>query len=203
MTFSQIVESLVAKKGMTKNKFLTELGLNHNSFKNWEKQNPSGAVVAKVADYFDVSTDYLLGRTDISLAIDKNSKGGEDAKTSQEINREKVNEESEYYNKLFFNLAKAFDLDGIEIETIRKYVFLQKKHRNKIKIHLKNMVDVEFNEFSGQNAELAKEEATFEFIKGGLINIENAESRSLTSADFASHVQDETAKRATTDTNKA
>lgn len=54
---------LVNKKGITKNKLLTDLKLSKNSFVNWQERNtvPSGETLAKIAEYFNVSTDYLLG----------------------------------------------------------------------------------------------------------------------------------------------
>ena len=41
---------------------LTDLHLGKNSFINWESRGtvPSGEVVTKIADYFDVTVDYLL-----------------------------------------------------------------------------------------------------------------------------------------------
>jgi len=42
-----------------------KLGYSSGSLTNWQKGTvPSGDIVAKFADYFNVSTDYLLGRTD-------------------------------------------------------------------------------------------------------------------------------------------
>lgn len=66
MTFLVRIEELIHSKGITKNKLLVDLGLNKSSFFDWERRNtiPSGEIVAKIADYFQVSTDYLLGRTD-------------------------------------------------------------------------------------------------------------------------------------------
>lgn len=60
------VTELIKSRGITRNKLLLETGINTNAFQNWEKRGniPSGDVVAKIADYFHVSTDYLLGRTD-------------------------------------------------------------------------------------------------------------------------------------------
>jgi len=60
------VTELIKSRGITKNKLLVELGLNTNAFKNWENRNtvPGGDTLSKIADYFHVSTDYLLGRTD-------------------------------------------------------------------------------------------------------------------------------------------
>ena len=57
---------LIKKKGITKNKLLTDLGLSKNSFIKWGKRGsiPSSETLLKIAKYFDVSTDYLLGNTD-------------------------------------------------------------------------------------------------------------------------------------------
>jgi len=38
------------------------LGLGNGTIKKWGKTAPSGDRLAKVADYFNVTTDYLLGR---------------------------------------------------------------------------------------------------------------------------------------------
>lgn len=57
------VTQLIKQAGISKNKLLTDLGLNKNSFVNWEKRDtvPSGDTLTKIAEYFNVSTDYLLG----------------------------------------------------------------------------------------------------------------------------------------------
>jgi transcriptional regulator with XRE-family HTH domain len=39
-----------------------ELGFSKNYLYKWKKSTPSSDKLAKVADYFHVSTDYLLGR---------------------------------------------------------------------------------------------------------------------------------------------
>lgn len=39
------------------------LGFGRNSLYGWKKKIPNGANLEKVADYFNVSVDYLLGRT--------------------------------------------------------------------------------------------------------------------------------------------
>lgn len=64
--FLQRVTELIDSHGITRNKLLTEIGLNKNSFVVWENRGtvPGGNTLSKLADYFHVSTDYLLGRTD-------------------------------------------------------------------------------------------------------------------------------------------
>ncbi|NMG96082.1 helix-turn-helix domain-containing protein [Streptococcus pneumoniae] len=40
------------------------LNFSNGSLRKWETSTPSGDKIEKIADYFNVSTDYLLGRTD-------------------------------------------------------------------------------------------------------------------------------------------
>ncbi|OXS73206.1 hypothetical protein B1B04_13035 [Lysinibacillus sp. KCTC 33748] len=42
-----------------------KLDFGRNSLYGWKKKIPNGANLEKVADYFNVSVDYLLGRTDV------------------------------------------------------------------------------------------------------------------------------------------
>ena len=74
MEFIGRVLQLIKNKGVTKNKLLTDLGLSKNSFVAWEGRGtiPSGEVISKIANYFDVSTDYLLKGEDAPM--DKSSK---------------------------------------------------------------------------------------------------------------------------------
>lgn len=39
------------------------LDISNGTINKWDKQNPSVNALEKIADYFSVSTDYLLGRT--------------------------------------------------------------------------------------------------------------------------------------------
>ena len=65
--FVECLDGLLTESGISRNKMLTDLQIAKNSFNNWAKRGtiPSGDVIVKIADYFNVSTDYLLGRTDI------------------------------------------------------------------------------------------------------------------------------------------
>ena len=71
--FLETVLSLLSKKGVSKNKMLTDLELGKNSFVNWENRGtiPGGNTLNKIAEYFEVSTDYLLGNTQTSAENDK------------------------------------------------------------------------------------------------------------------------------------
>ncbi len=59
-----LIKSLCNKKGITVSALGVELGLGKNSITRWDENKPSVDRVQKVADYFGVSVDYLLSRTD-------------------------------------------------------------------------------------------------------------------------------------------
>lgn len=66
--FHDRLNELIKQKDITRNKLLMKLKLNKSSILMWEKRNsiPKQATLEKIADYFNVSTDYLLGKTDIA-----------------------------------------------------------------------------------------------------------------------------------------
>ena len=56
---------LIAKsKGLTITTVLKEVNLGRNTMANFKTSMPKADNLAKIADYLDCSTDYLLGRTD-------------------------------------------------------------------------------------------------------------------------------------------
>lgn len=62
----QRIKDLCAKKGISVSKLESDLGFGNSSIKKWEKvSSPSVDKISKIANYFGVSVDYLLGRTDI------------------------------------------------------------------------------------------------------------------------------------------
>ena len=62
-TFEKIKE-LADKQGISLNKLEEKLGFSRNTIYNMKKSTPNVERVSMIADYFNVSTDYLLGRTD-------------------------------------------------------------------------------------------------------------------------------------------
>lgn len=64
------IKSLCTEKGITISKLESDLGFSNSSIKKWEKiSSPSVDKILKVANYFNVSLDYLLGKTDIVGSI--------------------------------------------------------------------------------------------------------------------------------------
>lgn len=59
--FYDVFTSLCEKKGVSPNKALTDCGISRTSTAKWrEGAIPRGITLQKLADYFGVTTDYLL-----------------------------------------------------------------------------------------------------------------------------------------------
>lgn len=60
----EIVKDLCEKQGISLNNLEDKLKLGKNSLYGLKRNQPSAERLQQIADYFNVSTDYLLGRTD-------------------------------------------------------------------------------------------------------------------------------------------
>ena len=59
-------KALCDGKGISVYKACTDIGLNRSAVAKWKNGgSPNGTTAAKLADYFGVTTDYLLGKTDL------------------------------------------------------------------------------------------------------------------------------------------
>ncbi len=62
--FLQRLEELIKEKGITKYKLSKDLNLPNSTIWNWQNGClPTADKLILIADYFEVSTDYLLGRS--------------------------------------------------------------------------------------------------------------------------------------------
>ncbi|CEF51374.1 helix-turn-helix domain-containing protein [Lactococcus garvieae] len=62
MTVFENIKNLAKSRHITMKDLALELGFSENLFYTWKKTNPKASDLAKVADYFHVTVDYLLGR---------------------------------------------------------------------------------------------------------------------------------------------
>ena len=65
MSLLENVKELVSQRKMTVAELERKLDFSQGSIRHWDKTYPGVDKVQKVAEYFDVSTDYLLGRSDV------------------------------------------------------------------------------------------------------------------------------------------
>ena len=64
MTIFERVKMLADKQHISIVELEEKLNFSRNSLYSWKKNKPSVDKLNAVADYFGVTTDYLLGRTD-------------------------------------------------------------------------------------------------------------------------------------------
>ncbi len=72
MTTFDIVKKLADKQKISIVELEEKLNFSRNSLYAWKKSKPSTEKLEAVADYFNVSTDYLLGRDTPELIEDEN-----------------------------------------------------------------------------------------------------------------------------------
>lgn len=85
MTFSERLLELIKEKKTNKNRMQQELNLNKSSILNWTQRGniPNGETLALIANYFNVSVDYLLGQSDVR----QNKKAARNGSLDSEIIR--------------------------------------------------------------------------------------------------------------------
>lgn len=76
-TFERIKE-LAKARGITLGALEEKLGLSRNSIYTIKNKKPSAERLQLIADYFGVSTDYLLGRTDNPAIATEADRGPDD-----------------------------------------------------------------------------------------------------------------------------
>ena len=65
-TFAERLLELRSERNISQAKLAKELGVSFSVVCYWEtdRSEPTAPNIVKIADYFNVSADYLLGRTD-------------------------------------------------------------------------------------------------------------------------------------------
>lgn len=64
------IEILCEEKEMTVTSLETSIGIAQGSIRKWDKINPSIDKILKIAGYFNVSSDYLLGLSDSRYSVE-------------------------------------------------------------------------------------------------------------------------------------
>ncbi len=79
------IKELADKQGISINVLEEKLGYGTNTLYRLKRSNPSSKVLKEIADYFGVSADYLLGRTDNPKIADDQNDPAVDNLTKQAI----------------------------------------------------------------------------------------------------------------------
>lgn len=133
------VKELANDRNMTIAELERKLDFGQGSISKWNKQSPSSERLQKAADYFDVSTDYLLGRTDKRNYYDLTEKDQKDIqKQLEKIVEDMSKADSIAFSKDSEELspeAKAAVIASLEEslrigKTLAKKKFTPNKYRN-------------------------------------------------------------------------
>lgn len=71
--FTERLKSLRKEAGLTQKDVAEHLGIKQPTYAQWEngRTKPKGETLEKFANFFNVSTDYLLGNSDYKTTIDQ------------------------------------------------------------------------------------------------------------------------------------
>ncbi|AWC31835.1 MULTISPECIES: helix-turn-helix domain-containing protein [Bacillus] len=86
MTLVNTIKSLCAQRKIAISALERDLGFGNGTIRRWDNTSPSADKLQKVADYFHVTTDYLLGREQLNQLGNKDEKDIE--KRMEEIKRD-------------------------------------------------------------------------------------------------------------------
>lgn len=80
--FFDVYASLCKSKGKKPSVVAAELGINKSNVSNWKNNGytPRGEVLQRIADYFGVTTDYLLGKENAPAESGKRAISDDDIK---------------------------------------------------------------------------------------------------------------------------
>lgn len=139
MNTYEIIKELAKEKKISIRQLEKDFGYSNGYIGSWKRQTPNSAELSRLADYFNVSVDYLLGRTEKKHYYDLTEKDHrsiekelermiEDLTTTGPIAFSKEDGEmsDETYQALLISLKNSLEIARIEAK--KKYT--PKKYRN-------------------------------------------------------------------------
>lgn len=109
MTILDRIRSLANDRKVTLAELERSLNFSNGSLRKWDTSTPSGDKIEKVADYFKVSVDYLLGRTKNPYTSNSDLMNTQELETLIMFRKETEDmsdDEKERFNKALFSMMK-------------------------------------------------------------------------------------------------
>ena len=109
MTILDRIRSLANERKVTLAELERNLDFSNGSLRKWGTSTPSGDKIEKVADYFNVSVDYLLGRTQNPYTSNDNLMNTQELETLIMFRKETEDmsdDEKDRFNKALINMMK-------------------------------------------------------------------------------------------------
>ena len=110
------IKDLANEKGVSLSELERSIGISNGSISKWEKSSPKADTLQKVADYFNVSVDYLLGRTNKRNYYELTEK---DEKNIEKQLQEMIND-LENAPMLFYSEKNADEFDDETKELLKE-----------------------------------------------------------------------------------
>ncbi|MGG1879104.1 helix-turn-helix transcriptional regulator [Paenibacillus cisolokensis] len=120
------LKQLCDAQGISINKLEEKLDLSKNTLYSWKKNTPKGSNLIKVADHFKVSTDYLLGRTDIPDPAPSNTPEWATAKDKRDLEKYLSDPQGLFYKGIEFS-----EEDRAKMIGMLEAMFWEAKRQNK------------------------------------------------------------------------
>lgn len=117
MKFAEILREERLNLGLNQVEFAKIFNVTKQTVSNWENgnRNPDSNTLSKLADYFDVTVDYLLGRTD-----------------ERKTGKEKPKLDPSIKTIAAHRIGPVEDLDDAAIEKINEYIeFIRMQQQKK------------------------------------------------------------------------
>ena len=163
--FSQRLSSLIFSSYKNLNVIAEEMGITRQSLAQYRDGNniPDALTLAKIADYFDVSADYLLGRTDVkSMNLDVKAirdKTGLSQESAEMLLREKSLLETETLNSILETDSYSFkDVCYDLIQIIESRAFREAAFKQFVKLNNLPITDEMIEERGAQTLEAELDE---------------------------------------------
>ena len=121
------IKKLCEEKKISIMQLELELGFSNGSISKWKKSSPKVSNLEKVAQYFSVSIDFLLGKSTTKMHLSQSPTGYySDPETAEMAEKLRIDPDM----KVLFSAAK--DLTPEEMQQAADYVnYLKMKGRNK------------------------------------------------------------------------
>lgn len=104
--FYERLALLCKEKQISLTKLIEELGMSNGNLSKWKGGNvPKGTTLSRIAKYFGVSTDYLLGNSDVKESLDEQL-SGIDFALSGEIRKLSASEKQDILDYIRFKQSQ-------------------------------------------------------------------------------------------------
>lgn len=168
--FSERLKKLRNEKRLSQKELAKELNMSQQTIAKWEnnQSTPNPEMIVKIANFFDVSTDYLLGRTNEDIPTNKNFSHNH----LQELIKNKSSSLEEIAELLHTNKYEiAMYLSGIKFPTEKDLQILSKYFKQPVEL-----ITEDLNSIKSDKKKLTKQ---IEIPKGKTYIIINEEEKEI------------------------